>query len=55
MKKSVYFFCQLFIAGGAFYQTLTMTEQQAQDRLSEMQASANTKRAYMCQLENAIM
>ena len=55
MKKSVWFFCQLLIAGGSVTQQLSMTSTEAQAHLDDLRKSEATKRAYGIELEGAML
>ena len=55
MKKSVWFFCQLLIAGGAVTQQLSLTATEAQAHLDDLRAQEQTKRAYGIELEGAML
>lgn len=55
MKKSVFFFASILVTGAAMSQSLSMTAPEAQQHLDDLAKQANVKRAYMCELEGAML
>ena len=54
-KKSVYFFCQILLAGGAVSQSQSMTADEAQAHLDDLRQSKECARAYMVNLDQAFI
>lgn len=54
-KKSVYFFCQILLAGGAVSQQQSMTADEAQAHLQDLRQRKECVRAYMVNLDQAFI
>lgn len=50
MKRSMWFFCQMLIAGGALSHTLSLTSDEAQQHLQDLKQKQETKRAYAIEI-----
>lgn len=47
MKKTLWFFCQMLIAGGAISQTLPMTQSEAAQYRDELAKGDGVRKVYM--------
>lgn len=54
-KKSVYFFCQILLAGAAVSQSKSMTADEAQAHLDDLRQSKECARVYMLNLDQAFV
>lgn len=54
-RKSVYFFCQILLAGGIVSQSQSMTADEAQAHLQDLRQSNECVRAYMVNLDKAFV
>lgn len=50
MRKQVWFFCQMLIAGGVLSHTLSMTSNEAKEHLDNLKKSENTRQAYAVEI-----
>ena len=55
MAKRLWFFSVLLMAGGALSYTKTMTTEEAQAHLADLQKQQTTKRAYALDMERAFV
>jgi hypothetical protein len=55
MKKTLWFFSVILVAGGALSHTKNMTTEEAQAHLADLQKQQTTKRAYMYEIGGAFV